>query len=207
LSTIIFANGRLDTPPAISPGDVIIAADGGALHCLRLGIHPHVVIGDLDSLEAATQQQLREMGSSLIVFPARKDFTDLELALSYAKDNGLWEVVIAGALGQRWDMTLANLLLPVRFPELDIRMVDGPQELFLVRSGQTRQARGRPGDTVSLIPITDDVQGVNTQGLEYPLNDEPLLYGATRGVSNLLVGEEAQISLRQGALICVVIRK
>jgi len=40
--------------------------------------------------------------------------------------------------------------------------------------------------------------------LEYPLTDEVLLLGATRGVSNVLLEAQATISLRQGLLLCVV---
>ena len=51
---VIFANGELKFSPEqcheIRKDDFIIAADGGALHCRKLGIKPNVVIGDFDSL-------------------------------------------------------------------------------------------------------------------------------------------------------------
>lgn len=204
---VIFANGWLGQPPTLAPGDVIIAADGGSRHCLRLGIRPSAVIGDLDSLTPDHLTALQALGAEIVQYPTRKDYTDLELALRYARDHGYRPVILAAALGERWDQTLANLLLPAALPEMDIRLVDGRQEIFLIRAGATGHISGRAGDTVSLIPLAGDALGVRTQGLEYPLHDERLLFGGTRGVSNVLLGERAQVSLEAGILVCVVIHE
>ncbi|MFM8320784.1 MAG: thiamine diphosphokinase [Chloroflexota bacterium] len=207
--TIIFANGWMGQPPqlepAISSEDLIIAADGGALHCLELGLRPAVVIGDLDSVPAEALERLQAQGAEILRYPTRKDYTDLELALQYAREHGLRQVLLAAALGRRWDMTLANLLLPAALPEIEVRLVDGPQEIFLVRPGAEVEIAGRLGDTVSLIPLAGDTHGVTTRGLEYPLHAETLLFGGTRGVSNVLLGEPAGVQIETGMLICVVI--
>jgi thiamine pyrophosphokinase len=44
---------------------------------------------------------------------------------------------------------------------------------------------------------------VTTTGLEYPLANETLHEGSTRGVSNLLVGAEATVSVARGVLLAV----
>jgi thiamine pyrophosphokinase len=211
LRAVIFANGVLNDPEAakamLQAGDVIIAADGGALHCRRLGLLPQVLIGDFDSLDAQELAGLQAAGSETIRHPARKDYTDLELALIYARDRGMDEILVMGALGARWDQTLANLLLPATqaLASLRISLVDGPQEILLLRGGSHLEVRGRPGDLVSLIPLGGDASGVITRGLEYPLEDEMLPFGGTRGISNVLLGEKGDVSLRQGILLCVVI--
>src|SRR3972149_961117 len=85
LLAVIFANGDLTPPPDLSPrlaaASLTLAADGGARHCRALGVRPHVVIGDLDSLGAAQQAELESQGAQIISHPADKDQTDLELAL------------------------------------------------------------------------------------------------------------------------------
>lgn len=209
MRVIIFANGGFTYPPEFKPDDIIIAADGGAQHCLALGIIPRLVIGDFDSLDKAQIHQLEQAGARLIRYPARKDFTDLELALQHARDHGAEEVIVLGALGGRWDQTLANVLLPVgqEFKSLPIRLLDGAQEIMLIHPGRKMILKGNPGDTLSLIPLMGDTQHITTEGLEYPLCNENLLFGSTRGVSNRLLGEKATISFESGMLLCVVIHE
>ena len=208
---VIFANGLLgsldDARQALRPGDILIAADGGARHCVSLGLVPHYLVGDFDSLDPHEQDELRQMGVAIYQHPARKDFTDLELALRHARALGADEIIVLGGLGARWDQTLANLLLPAakEFASVHIRLLDGPQEVFLLREGESAEVRGSLGDTVSLIPLGGDAQDVTTDGLEYPLRGEALVFGATRGVSNVLLGETASIRLERGLLLCVVI--
>jgi thiamine pyrophosphokinase len=209
LRAVIFANGQLTTPPAIQPGDLVIAADGGGRHCLALGIQPHVVIGDFDSLTPSELERLETGGAELVRFPERKDFTDLELALKLAQERGADEVRIIAALGDRWDQTLANLLLPASdwLAPQRVSLVDGAQEILWARHGERLELRGQPGDTVSLVPLVGDAGGINTWELEYPLHDEPLQFGSTRGISNVLIAERAYVSLQAGLLLCVVIHK
>jgi thiamine pyrophosphokinase len=204
LRAVIFANGSLKPPVRLSPADIIIAADGGAQHCLALGLVPAVVIGDLDSLTAKELEALKAQGAEIVQFPVRKDFTDLELALKHARSTGADEILILGALGERWDQTLANVMLPAAFPDLKIRLVDGNQEFIYLWAGETITVTGCPGDTLSLVPLGGEAQGITTDQLEYSLHGENLPLGSTRGVSNNLLTEKAQISLRDGLLLCVV---
>lgn len=209
---VIFANGELNLTPAlrgeIRADDLIIAADGGALHCRKLGISPSVVIGDFDSLEPADLAALQANGSQLIRYPSHKDETDLELAFEYARKHGCQEILLIAALGARWDMSIANLLLAAHpaYEGIQVRLVDHHQELLLIHSGESLNLHGHPGDTLSLIPLNNRAQGITTQGLEYTLSDEDLEFGSPRGVSNVFTAENATISLQHGLLICVVIR-
>jgi thiamine pyrophosphokinase len=64
---------------------------------------------------------------------------------------------------------------------------------------------GKPGDTVSLIPLGGDTEGITTQWLEYPLEDETLYFGSTRGISNVLLDENATVFIKKGLLLCIII--
>jgi len=187
--------------------DLLIAADGGARHALALGLTPHVLIGDLDSLDADQQTRLRAAGTRFIVHPPAKDETDLELALLYAVEQDADPIVVLGALGGRLDQMLANVLL-LTMPALagrDVRIVDGPQAAFVVRDEAT--LAGRPGDTVSLIPLGGAAHGVATDGLLYALNDGSLPFGPALGVSNQMTTDRAHVRVRDGLLLCVHIRR
>jgi thiamine pyrophosphokinase len=213
LRVIIVANGKLVDPETIRAelmnADLVIAADGGALHCLDLGIVPGLVVGDFDSLSPAVLDRLIAGGTAIQRHPAAKDETDLELALLAALHQGATHILIFGALGARWDMSMANVLLLAHpaFAHQQITLWADGQRISLLQAGQTHQLNGSPGDTVSLIPLHGDASGVKTEGLAYPLRDETLYFGATRGISNTLLGEQASVFIQHGALLCVQIRK
>lgn len=208
---LIFVNGQLPDLSAAAalcqPEDLLIAADGGAHLVLALGKTPHVIIGDLDSLLPEEAFPLQQAGAVLLRHPPEKDETDLELALHYALQQGCTVLRIIGGLGGRIDQTLANIFL-LASPALsatDIRLDDGREEVFLIRSAAILQ--GKPGDTVSLLPLGNPVKGVTTGGLRYPLKDETLWPDRSRGVSNEMIKEEAFVRLGEGILICVHTRK
>jgi thiamine pyrophosphokinase len=45
--------------------------------------------------------------------------------------------------------------------------------------------------------------GITTDGLRYPLRDEPLVVGRTRGLSNVRDTPEASVTVRRGRLLIV----
>jgi thiamine pyrophosphokinase len=207
MRAVIVANGPMPEPPypevRVGDDDLVICADGGAGNALAMGFQPQVVIGDLDSMEAGLREHLEKEGCRFVEHPARKDETDSELAIRYALAEGATEVVVLAALGGRLDHTLANVML-LTVPELGnvgARLVDGNQEVLLIRDEIT--IKGRPGDVVSLLPISAHAEGIRTEGLEYPLHDGTLRLGAARGVSNLLVAPRARISVKHGLLLLV----
>jgi thiamine pyrophosphokinase len=213
LRAVIFANGPVsgidDIPAMLAPDDFLIAADGGLRHCRRLGLTPGAVVGDFDSLSADEIESMEAAGAEIHRHPAEKDETDLELALSLARSRGATEAIVIGGLGDRWDMTAANLLLPAMpaFASIRTRLVDGDQEIFYVRSGERVEIAGRPGDLLSLIPLNGDAEGVRIEGFAYPLSDETLTFGSTRGVSNIISGKAGTLFLRKGLLLCIVKRR
>jgi thiamine pyrophosphokinase len=170
---------------------------------MRRGVVPHVVVGDLDSLSLPAQRRLRSAGRELVQLPARKDETDLELALLQAVERGATEIDVVGALGGRIDHTLGNIFL-LTMPQLagtQVRIVDDGAELWVAR--ESTEVPGTPGDLVSLIPLTPEVRGIVTEGLEYRLNGDSLYMGAARGVSNVMTAKRATVTLESGLLLVV----
>jgi len=207
MRAIIFANGDPSNPEIVrhwtAQADLIIAADGGTRHALAVGVPPHVVIGDLDSLDEADRAQLDRSGVQLIVYPTHKDYTDLELALRYARKQHATEIIIFSALGGRWDQSLANLLL-LTLPELaqvPTRIVDHHLSIQVIRD--RAEITGRAGDTLSLIALQGDAHGVTIEGCEYPLSDATLPFGATLGISNVLTQQMATITVKQGLILAL----
>ena len=209
MRAVIFANGTIgNSDSVLSEKDLIIAADGGMYHCLSLGLTPDVVIGDLDSLTADDIKGLQIASVEIIRYPAKKDQTDLELALKLAIDRGADEIVVFGAMGGRWDMSIANILLLAEqnLSGATIRIIDGRHEIMLLRAGKEITFHGEKGDILSLIPLGRDALGITTIGLEYPLKNDVLRLGSSRGISNVFIRNSATVFLKQGLLLCVHIR-
>jgi thiamine pyrophosphokinase len=183
--------------------DLIIAADGGANALHTAGILPHVLIGDMDSVAPEVEVDFRAAGVDVRRYPPAKDETDLELALVLAAERGARQIDILGALGGRWDQTLANVAM-LALPDIagcTVRMLDRDQELYLVRD--SAEIRGMVGDTVSLLPIAGSVHGIWTDGLRYPLAGATLAFERSRGVSNVIESLPARVRLAQGLLLVV----
>ncbi len=213
MRAVIFANGLLTNPAAeaarLRPDDWIIAADGGTHNALAAGVTPQALIGDLDSVAPEARARLQAAGATLQIYPTRKDETDLELAMRHAvaqagPGGSVDEVLVLGALGGRWDQTLANVLLLAEpaFRTCPVRLCDDRQTLFLAPA----TFAGEPGDTVSLVPLRGDALGVSTRGLEYPLSDGTLRLGSTLGISNVMTGPEAEVAVREGLVLIVHIQ-
>jgi thiamine pyrophosphokinase len=164
-----------------------------------------VVIGDFDSLDSDELNKLQSSGVEIIRYPARKDQTDLELALELAVDRGADEILVFGALGARWDMSIANILLLTlpEFSGVKLKFIEENQEIALLRGGEEFTLNGGKGDIISLTALDQEVNGLTLSGLEYPLKDGMLRLGSTRGISNVLVENTATVRLEKGLLLCV----
>jgi thiamine pyrophosphokinase len=207
---LIFANGDVNDGEFVrillreTSNATVIAADGGARVAKYYGLIPHTIIGDMDSVDPLYLEELQNGGTIVKRHDPEKDETDLHLALLYAVQNGAEWIRIIGALGGRLDQTLSNVyLLALRqLEKCDVRIVSGKQEAWLMRPG-INLIQGRVGDTMSLIPVSGVAAGVRTENLQYALNDEELLFGPTRGVSNVMAAEQAQVYIREGVLLAV----
>lgn len=206
---VVFANGELKQPELLKAqlraGDRIFCADGGTRHALALGLTPEAVIGDLDSVTREVVEQLRNTGVRIEPYPPLKDETDLELTLNAALAEQPEEIMLVTALGGRLDQMLANVLLLTRATYASVRLTlaDGATWALLIRSNQQFTIRGRPGDTLSLVPLTPKVTGVDFKGVEWPLRQATLTLGSSLSISNRLQGDQASLSIGEGLVLLV----
>jgi thiamine pyrophosphokinase len=189
---------------AISKADLVIAANGGAARLLQLGVTPHLLVGDMDSLTQPVRRELEAAGTEFIGHPPEKDKTDTHLALEVAFERGADHVDMLGLFGgDRLDHAIANSLLLAKedFRDRSIRIVDGVNEASLCRG--TIEVQGHPGDYVTLIALTSAVTGIETSQLRYEVPHGRLTFGDSLGVSNELLAAKATVSLHDGVLLVV----
>mgnify|MGYP001818105557 FL=1 len=191
----------------------LIAADGGAARVLAAGFVPDVVVGDFDSLGVAERARLDSLGVELRVAAPDKDESDMELCLLTAIDDGVRSVTIVGAMGLlRPEHSVANLLLlgDPRFDGLEVVIAGRGSRLWRIGTADGPGAgsiEGEAGDFVSLFPLESAVDGVTTEGLRFPLADEMLPLGPSRGLSNELTTERARVTSRRGRLLVIHTRR
>ncbi len=208
MRALLFVNGEIADYIALArwlrPDDYRIAVDGGARHLDALGLQPHLIVGDMDSIGPAHLAQLRNQGVGVEQHPAAKDATDLELAIGRAVKDGATELVLLGAVGGRLDQTIANLLiLAQRSWPVPLALAEGDQLARVLRGPQSLTLTGPAGAYVSAVALSEEVTGVTYRGLEYPLENATLHLGSTRGVSNTLASSPAHISIEAGILLVV----
>lgn len=192
---------HLDGLPA---GALVIAADGGLERCAELGLLADIVVGDLDSAEAGSVAAALERGAVVQRHPARKDATDLELALDEALARDAGQVVVVASAEGRLDHLLASLLLlgHERYAAVEIDALVGSARVVVVRGSRTIEAE--PGTTLTLLALHGVADGVRTEGLDYPLERERLEPGSSRGVSNVLVAASCVVTVERGVLLAIV---
>lgn len=183
----------------------IICADGGTLHAKALGITPHLIIGDMDSINHHLLEEYEKKGTKISKFPIEKDEIDTELAIKEAVALGHDQLTLLGVTGGRLDQTLANIHLLVYAAQLGAEavIIDEENHLCLITPQQQREIMGNEGDTISLIPLTTQVTGVSTRGLKWELTNRVFAVGKPYGISNKFTGKKAVFQIEDGLLLLI----
>lgn len=162
----------------IEEGDFIIAADAGLLPLEKMGIHPHLFVGDGDSLGEIPK------GVETKVLPCEKDDTDILSAIRFGLEKGYRDFSIYGGLGgKRLSHTLANIQALSFLQERG-----GEGTLYHENYCVSLLCPGEHpfsfrGGFFSLFSLEGESR-VSVQGAKYPLQNEILSASFPKGVSN-----------------------
>jgi len=206
-TAVILTGGDCDTERLLSrnlipEGALVIAADSGYLKAAPLGLCPHVLVGDFDSIPASAMPEEGENAPEIITAPCEKDETDTMLACEIAIERGCTEILIAGGFGGRCDHELSNIfwLENLKDRGVDAAMTDGYGCIRILR------------DETAEIPKHDGYFSVfaletctaTLSGCKYPLNRAVLRRNLPYAVSNEITAEKARIGIEGTALLCDV---
>ncbi len=180
--------------------DLIIAADGGYAPLASLGIKPHLLVGDFDSLA------VRPTDVPVRTFPVEKDDTDMGLALTEGIQRGYSDFVLYGADGGRMDHFLANLQIMGGASKdgLHVHMVGKDFDVYTVTNDTLTLPVRERGTVVSVLCHGASADGVTLKGLKYPLNEALLTCDHPLGVSNQYIAEHASVTVGKGTLLVFV---
>ena len=186
--------------PALGDGDLLIAVDGGLLTCLREGRAPSLLVGDLDSLAVPPPADI-----PLVRFPVRKDETDTYLAYLEGVKRGYTRFEIYGGLGGRADHTVANMQLLYRIAsEGRIAALVGEGVRMVAFSDGAQMLPTVPGQPLGVFALSPVCEGVTIAGTAYTLTEGSLQNDFPLGVSNTALGESVTVSVKRGAILCVL---
>lgn len=179
----------------------VIGVDSGIDRAHEVGRVIDIAVGDFDSVTARGLVEAERGGAAIVRHPTVKDRTDLELAIDLAVEQAPQRIVFVAMDGGRPDHEMAGLMLlsDPRLRAFDVDVLLPAARVAVVQ--ERRTLTGRVDDLVSLIPIGGSCFGVTTSGLRYGLADETLYASSGRGVSNLMDGPVAVVSVRTGTLL------
>ena len=189
----------------ITAYDLILCADSAYLLAEREGITPHTVIGDFDHGESVMPD-----GSvkNTVTVPCEKDDTDTMLCLKHAMEMGADEITILGGIGGRLDHTFANIqsLAYAESRGVCARLLGDTDEVFLLRDA-VEIHKGVGKRYLSVFAYDGVCEGVTEKGTKYEIENAVLDTNFPLGVSNEIVSDCAQISVRSGRLLIILSKK
>lgn len=182
--------------------DFILAADGGANHCIGFGIMPDLIIGDLDSIESKILDEVKKNDIETIKYPSKKNATDTEICLDYLVDNGYEEIFLLGSIGSRLDHSLANIYLLEYLFRKGVRgYILNEKNIISLLEGELIVEKYRK--YISILGISDSGIVVSLDGLEYPLDHKKIERGSTLGISNEFKSRSCKINIHEGRALVI----
>ena len=184
---------------------VLVCCDSGMRHAFQMGLIPDIIVGDLDSADMETIDFFKSKNVPFRIYPTHKDETDIELGLDAAMELGATDITIIGGMGSRMDHTMANchLLLYLLRNGIAARMVNENNKISVI--DRKAEIVGEKGNLVSLIPLSMEVRGITTKGLEYPLNNAVLsVDDRLIAVSNVMLSDIAEVTIEEGYLYVMI---
>lgn len=210
---VIIANGPfwpLDRISKAIQNRQIVALDGAANQLLSLGIQPHIILGDFDSIQPQAQAYwgIRQLYSELsddaqpyighrgvLIVPAKNQMlTDLVKGIRYCDQQQAQDISIICATGGRDDHHEANkLALQSEYRKQRPIILHGEQQALRWAENETVTLKGKVGDYCGFI-AQNSGYGDST-GFEYACNKTPI------SLCNRLSSPTAIVAITGSALV------
>ena len=200
---VILLGGPISPTPRLLAqveGARVLAADSGMAHAKMLHLQPELWLGDFDSASKKLQREFAHVPR--MEFPAEKDATDGELAISHALREGADELILVGGFGGQFDHALAHagFLLALGKRDIKAMMTSGREEAQALNGSMSLNDLV-PGSRLSVVPLSDLV-ALTIAGVKWPLTNRNVPLGSALTLSNVALGP-VELSLRAGQALVV----
>ena len=172
----------------------LIGVDAGAGYLARNGKKMRLAIGDFDSDNEL--ELIFKHAQETIVLNRRKDDTDLEAAVNWAKSR-YEKLLVLGTLGGRLDHEYAALsLLTIR--DLPIVFYNYQNKIYRLNQGEyTIKKDGYR--FLSFFPLSEGI--ITITGVDYPLSQRKVNPNDLYLISNEILEKEAKVSIEGSFLV------
>ncbi len=181
----------------VDKADVIVACDGALTECLRKGINPQAVIGDMDSVDNDLLDRFAATGG-LVQHETDQDTNDLTKTLTWVEQQGISGCSIVGATGGDPQHEWANLMTCAG-STLDIRC-EGLHQVYRFFGPDTFcSIELWPGASFSIFAIPE-AHEIHLSGAKFELNGTSLFLGS-KGLHNVATSAMVKLSFKRGRLM------
>ena len=177
----------------------IYCADGGANFCYELTLIPKEIYGDFDSIKNDVKEFYQEKNVKFIKFKVEKDYTDSELLLNEIQNKYDIIYCIAG-LGGSIDHELTNINLLDKYSNLIF--ISEKEKIFKIDSDS--KFNDMINTKISFVIFSDEVKTLTLKGFKYNIENLDIKKGEARCISNIIIENEANLSIKSGSLLCVI---
>ncbi|WP_338984220.1 thiamine diphosphokinase [Fusobacterium nucleatum] len=177
----------------------IYCADGGANFCYELTLIPKEIYGDFDSIKNDVKEFYQEKNVKFIKFKVEKDYTDSELLLNEIQNKYDIIYCIAG-LGGNIDHELTNINLLDKYSNLIF--ISEKEKIFKIDSDS--KFNDMINTKISFVIFSDEVKALTLKGFKYNIENLDIKKGEARCISNIIVENKANLSIKSGSLLCVI---
>ncbi|MCK5129968.1 MAG: thiamine diphosphokinase [Clostridiales bacterium] len=206
-SLIVLGGTPIPLKEYVNEDVLIIAADGGADILIAQDFLPDVLLGDMDSISDCNYNKCKEHDVKIIKHPIKKDVTDGQLAVKYAKDNNIIDIDIVCAEGSV-DHYLGNLYLLLYAKKNQITAKLHTKDMTVQAVSDTIIIKGNVGKRVSIVPADGDITVRKTSGLYYEIEDDlTISFGETIGLGNHMTANKANICMQKGTAFVITQKK
>lgn len=189
--------------------DKIIAVDGGLSAANLLGVCPHMVVGDFDTVSPKLVEMYQKNGCIIEKLNPIKDDTDTQYAIKRLIDMGAMEIDILGGTGGRMDHTMSNIYMLKMAYDSGVKavMYDKINKISVIKGKNILKKDDTYGRYISFIQLEGPVKDVTMAGFVY--NVEQFDFDTEKdyrlGVSNEFINDTATVDIGSGMFVMLEI--
>ncbi len=187
----------------------VLGVDGGLAFLYANRIVPTHILGDFDSVSPHIIEYYKtKTDIPILQFQPEKDATDTELAVRFAIELGVEEMIILGATGTRLDHVMANIQVLKIAHDHDVKayIIDAHNRISLMEKHVCLKREEAYGRYFSIFPLGGSVENLSIRGAKYPLEGYTVSPYDSRCVSNEWEEEIVEIHFADGIVILMETR-